>query len=39
MLLEEIQCVKKKTNILPLPILPYDKSEISDIIDILRELI
>ncbi len=39
MLLKEIQCVKEKADILPLPTLPYDKSEISETIDILRELI
>ncbi len=37
--LKEIQCVKEKANILPLPTLPYDESEISETIDILRELI
>ncbi len=39
MLLKSIQCVKEKANILLLPILPYDESEISETIDILRELI
>ncbi len=37
--LKEIQCIKEKVNILILPSLPYNESEISEIIDILRELI
>ncbi len=37
--LKEIQYIKEKADILPLPTLPYDKSEISETIDILRELI
>lgn len=39
MLLKKIQCVKKKADILSLPILPYDKSEINKTINIFRELI
>lgn len=39
MLLKEIQCVKKKADILLLSILPYDESKISETINILRELI
>ncbi len=34
-----MQCIKEKTDILPLPTLPYDKSEINETFDILRELI
>ena len=37
--LKEIQCVKEKVDILFLPTLPYDKSEISKTINILRKLI
>ncbi len=37
--LKKIQCVKEKANILPLPTLLYNKSEISETIDILKELI
>ena len=39
MLLKEMQYVKEKANILPLPTLSYNKSEINETIDILRELI
>lgn len=39
MSLKKIQCPKRKANILLLLILPYDKSKISETIDILRELI
>lgn len=38
-LLKKIQYIKKKANILLLQILPYNKSKISEIIDILRKLI
>lgn len=34
-----MQCIKEKANILLLPTLPYDESEISETIHILRELI
>lgn len=37
--LKEIQCIKKKADILPLSILPYNKFKISKTIDILKELI
>lgn len=37
--LKEMQCAKDKANILLLPTLPYNESEISETIDILRELI
>ena len=37
--LKKIKCNKEKANILPLPKLPYEKAEISETIDILRELI
>ena len=39
MLLKEMQCAKKKANILSLPTLPYNKAEISETIDIFRKLI
>lgn len=34
-----MQYIKKKVDILSLPILPYHKSKISETIDILKELI
>lgn len=37
--LKKMQCTKKKANILSLPILPYNKAGISEIIDIFKELI
>ena len=37
--LKEMQCIKEKADILSLPKLLYNKSAISEIIDILRELI
>lgn len=37
--LKEMQCAKDKANILLLPTLPYNESEISETINILRELI
>ncbi len=37
--LKEIQCIKEKADILLLPTLPYNESEICETIDILRELI
>ncbi len=37
--LKEMQYIKKKADILLLPTLPYNKSEISETIDILKKLI
>lgn len=37
--LKELQCAKEKANILSFPVLPYNKFEISETIDILRKLI
>lgn len=39
MLVKKMQCIKKNADILALPILTYNKAEMSEIIIIFRELI
>lgn len=39
MQLKEMQCIKEKANILSLPILPYNKFQINETINIFKKLI